>query len=248
MNAIEKVQCPNLSYASMIGAVRREVKQKKDLEKKFQHLSDKLLESQTEYVKLLDAQKLLSTVSDDNTERTLSFITQMVNKTLQEVFVFNGRSFRIELENKLYAGSKPHIKLKLIDDRGMVYTSLDLQTGYGILQVISFMYSLCLIEIRKGRRLLIVGERLNGLHAEAKRVISDIIKIFSDNDFQFIFVEYTLNDLGKIYNVERRGDDSILVDLEGKPYNDSIVQATDISDADLSILDKDYVDEEGEAE
>ena len=67
MKAAQKVQCPNLSYASTIGAVKREVKQKKDLEKKFKHLSDRLLDSQTEYVKLLDAQKLLSTVSEDTT-------------------------------------------------------------------------------------------------------------------------------------------------------------------------------------
>ena len=237
-----QIQCPNLSYASTIGAVKRELSQREDLEKKSQHLTKKLLEAQTEYVKLLDAQKLLSTVSDDNTDKTLSFITQMVNKTLQEVFTDS--RVRIELYKKLYAGSKPHIKLRLINEKGMVFNSLDLQTGTGILQVISFMYTLCLIEIRKGRRFLIVVERLNGLHKESKRVIAEIIKIFSEQGFQFIFVEYTLNDLGKIYNVEKHGDKSVLVDLEGRKYDDSMVNVSDIPEAELSILDDDYVDDE----
>lgn len=241
------IQCPNISYTATIGAVQREISQKRDLEKKLKHLREKLADSQAEYIKLLDAQKLLSTVSDDNTEKTLSFITQMVNKTLEEVFANSVHSYRIELNHKLYAGSKPHIKLKLIDEKGMVYNSLDLQTGYGILQVISFMYTLCLIEIRKGRRLLIVDERLNGLHKEAKRVISEITKIFSENGFQFIFVEYTLNDLGKIYNVEERGDVSVLVDMEGHEYDDSIVKLEDsLGEADLSVLDENYVDEESD--
>ena len=238
-----QIQCPNLSYASTIGAVKRELSQREDLEKKSQHLTKKLLEAQTEYVKLLDAQKLLSTVSDDNTDKTLSFITQMVNKTLQEVFTDSNR-VRIELYKKLYAGSKPHIKLRLINEKGMVFNSLDLQTGTGILQVISFMYTLCLIEIRKGRRFLIVDERLNGLHKESKRVIAEIIKIFSEQGFQFIFVEYTLNDLGKIYNVEKHGDKSVLVDLEGRKYDDSMINVSDIPEAELSILDDDYVDDE----
>lgn len=237
------INCPDLSYASLIGEVKREIKQKESLEKKQLHLTEKLIEAQSEYVKLLDAQKLLSTVSDDNTNRTLSFITQMVNKTLQEVF---DGMFRIELKSKLYAGSKVHIKIQLIDEKGMVYKDITLQTGYGISQVISFMYTLCLIEIRKGRRLLIVDERLNGLHKEPKRVLSEIVKIFSENGFQFIFVEYTLNNLGKIYNIEDRGDNSVLVDLDGIEYTDDIVKLSDLAEKnpDLSLLDEDYVEEE----
>ena len=231
------IACPNLSYASIIGEVNGKIRQRNDLEKKLTYLTNKLADSQSEYVKLIDAQKLLSTVSDDNTTKTLGFITQMVNKTLQEVF--NGR-YRIELHPQLYAGSRTHIKIRLIDEmRGMVYKDMSLQTGYGISQVISFMYSLCLIEIRKGRQLLIIDERLNGLHAEAKRVISEIIKIFSSEGFQFIIVEYSLNNLGKIYNVESRADHSVLVDMEGRPYTDDIVKVSDIAEEgpDLSLLD-----------
>ena len=120
---------------------------------------------------------------------------------------------------------------------------LDLQEGDGIKQIISVMYVICLIEIRKGRRLLILDERLNGLHARAKQVLAEIIKIFAEGGFQFIFVEYSLNSIGKIYNIETRGDASTPVYVECN-YSDDLVY---IEDADLSILDKDYVDDTEEA-
>ena len=80
-----------------------------------------------------------------------------------------------------------------------------------------------------------MDERLNGLHAEAKRIISEVIKIFAKGGFQFIFVEYGLNNIGKIYNVEKLGDESRVVSLEnGQEYDDKMVYLSD--DVDLSIL------------
>ena len=189
---------------------------------------------------MLDAQKLLSAVSEENTEQTLSFITGMVNKVLSEIFPNSTR--RIILKKKLYAGSKPHINVLLVNGLGDEL-DLDLQEGDGIKQIISVMYVICLIEIRKGRRLLILDERLNGLHAKAKQVLAEIIKIFAEGGFQFIFVEYSLNSIGKIYNIETRGDSSTPVYVEGN-YSDDLVY---VEDADLSILDKDYVDDTEEA-
>ena len=110
-----------------------------------------------------------------------------------------------------------------------------LQSGTGLSQVVSFMFAICLIEIRKGRRLLILDERLNGLHKEAKRILSKVIEIFAEGGFQFIFVEYGLNNIGKIYNVEHRGNESKIVSLEkGQEYTDDTVF---LSDVDLSVLD-----------
>ena len=232
-------------YAPLIGSIKSEISNRRNLQKKVERLGTQLYESQKEYMNICDAQKVLSTVSDDNTYNTLSFITGMVNKTMHEVF---GDNNRIELKRKLYAGSKPHIVVSMIDDDGNTYDMV-LQTGAGVRQVVSFMYTLCLIEIRKGRRFLMIDEKLNGLHAEAKRVISQIIEIFSKSGFQFIIVEYTLNNIGKLYNVEARGTDSVIISLDGREYNDSMVI---LEDADLSILDKNYVenveDEEGSEE
>lgn len=223
-------------YSSTISILKNNLAQKKSLETKVSRLHEQLVESQTLYVNMLNAQKLLATVSDDNTRQTLDFITGMVNKVLSEMFP-NG-SYQIKLTKKLFAGSKPHIIVELIDGEGNVI-DMSVQSGTGLKQVISFMYVICLIEIRKGRRILILDERLNGLHKSAKSIISNIIKIFVKGGFQFIFVEYSLNDIGKIYNVEKRGKESRIVSLEGEYSDDTIY----IDDVDLSALDKDYVDE-----
>ena len=76
--------------------------------------------------------------------------------------------------------------------------------------------------MRKARRIVIFDEKFSGLHKEAKRVLSEIIKIFAEGGFQFIFVEYGMNDIGKIYNVEKIGEESKVFALEGgQEYNDS---------------------------
>lgn len=219
-------------YATQVGAIKRALTDKKRLEKRQNALYNELKESQSLYINMLDAQKLLSTVSDENTSKTLDFITGMVNKVLSEMFTTD--TPHIVLTKKLYAGCKPHINVELIDGSG---NSLDmaLQSGTGISQVVSFMFAICLIEIRKGRRLLIMDERLNGLHKEAKRILSKVIEIFAKGGFQFIFVEYGLNDIGKIYNVEKRGDESHIVSLEkGQEYTDDTVY---LGDVDLSIVE-----------
>ena len=220
-------------YATQVGVIKRALTDKKRLEKRQNALYNELKESQSLYINMLDAQKLLSTVSDENTSKTLDFITGMVNKVLSEMFTTD--TPHIVLTKKLYAGCKPHINVELIDGSG---NSLDmaLQSGTGISQVVSFMFAICLIEIRKGRRLLIMDERLNGLHKEAKRILSKVIEIFAKGGFQFIFVEYGLNDIGKIYNVEKRGDESHLVRLEkGHEYTDDTVY---LGDVDLSVIDE----------
>lgn len=218
-------------YSTHIGVVKRALSEKKRLEERKNTLYKNLLESQSLYVNMLDAQKLLSMISDDNTYKTLDFITGVVNKVLLEMFKVD--TPHINLTKKLYGDCRPHIIVELIDGSG---NSLDmsLQIGDGVSQVVSFMFAVCLIEIRKGRRLLIMDERLNGLHREAKRIISEVIKIFAKGGFQFIFVEYGLNDIGKIYNVEKMGNESRIISLDiGQEYTDDMVF---INDVDLSLL------------
>lgn len=234
---MSSVAVEDISYASLIGSVKRDLANKKNLKIKRDRLLSELRESQTLLVRMLDAQRLLSTISDDNTDKTLNFITGMVNKVLAEIFPTDTK--HIYMKKKLFAGSKPHINIELINGEGNTI-DLTLQEGAGISQIISVMYVICLIEIRKGRRFLMLDEMLNGLHAEAKRVLAEIIKIFSEGGFQFIFVEYSLNNLGKIYNVEKRGNESCVVDLEGKEYSDQMVFSEDV---DLSVLSSEYVEE-----
>ena len=75
----------NISYAPIIGALKNNLAQKKQLEAKTRKLTNSLYEAQNLYVQMINAQKLLSTISDDNTRQTLDFITGMVNKVMSEI-------------------------------------------------------------------------------------------------------------------------------------------------------------------
>lgn len=233
---MEKLNLSRELYASSIGEVKARISQKAELSKRVTTLNENLLKSQTEYVKMLNAQKILSTVSDDNTQATLGVITGLINKVLYEIFPED--PYTVDLKPKLYAGSKPHLILELKDAAGHVL-DVSTQNGAGIAQIICFMYSLCLVEIRKGRKLIILDERLNGLHKAAKRVISRIIELFAKSGYQFVLVEYGMKSMGKVYNVEKRGGVSSLVSVEGE-YDDEQIY---VSNVDLSSLDKDFVED-----
>ncbi len=226
-------------YAGALGGLKRDLILKKEMEEKVEKLGVELDKYRQDYLDMMNAQRLLSTVSDDNTEATLNFITGVVNKTLSEIFRSDVR--KISLKKKLFAGAKPHIVVELTNGTGETL-DMNLQSGTGLKQVVSGLFLICLVEIRKGRRFVIFDERFSGLHKEAKQVLSEIIKIFAEGGFQFMFVEYALNNIGKIYNIEKPGDEAKAYSMDGKEYNDSDVFIFS-GNADLSVLDEDYVEE-----
>ena len=153
---------------------------------------------------LIEAQRLLSTISEENTVRTLDYITGVINNALAEIFQGEGR--QVSLDKELYRGRYAHIKGHLTTSTG-AQRNLDLQTGSGVKEVISFLFTVCLIAVRGGRRFLIMDELLSGLHADAKAVIAELMGVFTEEGFQFLMVEYGLDNhkghsFGKIYNVE----------------------------------------------
>lgn len=225
-------------YSEVLVGLKRDLKDKEKLEKRVSDRKKELAKAQQDYINLLNAQKLLSTVSDDNTEATLLFVSGVINKALAEIF--KGDTRRIHLSRKLYGGNKPHIVVELENGKGEKL-DMSIQSGTGLRQIVSVLFVICLIEVRKGRRLLILDERLSGLHSEAKRILSEIMNIFAEGGFQFIFVEYSLNTLGKLYNVEKPGNEAKVYSLDGMEYDNNDVFL--FSDIDLSLLDDDYVDE-----
>lgn len=226
-------------YANVLASLNRDLKDKEKYEKRVLKGREELAKAQQDYVNLLNAQKLLSTVSDDNTEATLLFVSGVINKALAEIF--KGDTRRIYLSKKLYGGYKPHIVVELENSKGE-RLDMSIQNGTGLKQIISVLFVICLIEVRKGRRLLILDERLSGLHSEAKRILSEILNIFAEGGFQFIFVEYNLNTLGKLYNVEKPGNEAKVYALDGMDYSNDDVFL--FSDVDLSLLEEDYVEDD----
>lgn len=226
----------------MVG-LKRDLADKKKYGQQIQKRNEELAEAQKQYVDLMNAQKLLATVSDDNTEATLLFISGVINKALAEIF--KGDTRRIHLSKKLFGGSKPHIIVELENGHGETL-DMEIQSGTGLRQIVSVLFVICLIEVRKGRRLVLLDERLSGLHKEAKRIMSEILKIFAEGGFQFVFVEYSLNNLGKLYSVEKPGDEARVYPLDDVEYHDEDVFL--FTDVDLSVLDKNYTEEQNYTE
>ena len=185
-----------------------------------------------QYIVMLEAQQLLTTVSDNNTTVVLDYITGIINKTLGELFPHDNR--RIYLEKSMYQGQHAHINIKLTGTNGKV-RDLQLQSGTGLRQVISFLFILSLIEVRKGRRFLLADELLSGLHPEAKRITMDIVQIFAEEGFQFAMVEYGVNDLGRIYIVEKPDKIAKVTPIDGKYNNEVFIFNRPPEDVDLSI-------------
>lgn len=224
-------------YTQSIYALEQSYKQAEEVKAKIIKLSEELDKMNTQYVHMLEAQQLLTTVSNENTTQILDYITGIINKTLGELFPHDNR--RIYLEKTMYHNQHAHINVKLTGTNGKT-RDLELQSGTGLRQVISFLFVLSLIEIRKGRRILLADELLSGLHPTAKKVVMEIIQIFAEEGFQFVFVEYGADNIGKIYLVEKPNAIATVTPLDGSYHNEIFVFNRPPEDVDLSIR----VDEE----
>lgn len=225
-------------FTNEIVIIEQNYKQAQDIKANIDVLTTKLNDMNIQYVNMIEAQQLITTVSDSNTTAVLDYITGIINKTLGELFPHDSR--RIYLEKSMYQGQHAHINIKLTGTNGKT-RDLTLQSGTGLRQVISFLFVLSLIEIRKGRRLLIMDELLSGLHPVAKDVITDVIKIFAEEGFQFAMVEYGVDTLGKVYLVEKPNTVATVTPMDGVYHNEVFVFNRPPEEVDLSI--KEEVDE-----
>ncbi len=222
-------------FSQRIAQLDAEHSQIQTIKDKIEKLTTDYESAAKTYFDMVEALQLLATVSDETTRQILDYITGIINKTLAELFPHDQR--RIKLERSIYAGQHAHINITLTGSDGKP-RDLQLQSGTGLRQVISFLFTLSLIEVRKGRRILIADELLSGLHKEAKRIVMDIIRIFAEEGFQFIFVEYEVNDLGRIYLVEKPGKVASVTPMDGV-YHNEVFKFNPPENVDMSV----FVDE-----
>ena len=209
-------------YSERILRVKSALEKKHALQDQIS-LEESIIKSlNSEFLDLIEAGEYLGVVANDTTSKILNFITGVINSSLSKLFPHDIR--RIFLEKTLYRDQYPHISIVLETAEG-IRRNLSLQSGTGLKQIISFLFILSLIEVRKGRRLLVMDELLSGLHLKAKRVIVDVIKIFAASGFQFVMVEYGINDLGNVYLVEKKGSIATV-----KPYGEAYTDDVDFVD------------------
>lgn len=161
------------------------------------------------------ASLIVGYVVDKNTQDTLSYITGIINQALP--ILFPRERHIVSIEPSMYRGTYPHYTVCLTSDG--VLRSFDL-SGSGLSQIVSFLFAVCLVEIRGGRKFICVDEVFNGLHPDAKELISGIVETLS-KEYQFIIVEYGV-DLSKQYEIRKEHSVSSLGAIEGYNYYEEV--------------------------
>lgn len=152
---------------------------------------------------MIKASAILASVSEENTNQILTAITDVINKSLGVLFPKDPKT--VEITHSLYRDTHPHYTLTLKTQTGIARTFN--QSGTGLAQVISFLFTACLIDARRGRKIMVMDELLNGLHPDAKALVASLMLALSTrphDPFQFICVEYGM-DIGRQYEI-RKGD------------------------------------------
>lgn len=150
---------------------------------------------------MIKASAILASVSEENTRVILDNIKMTINKSLEVLFPLDPKT--IDIQKSMYRDTHPHYTITLTTSNGVART-FD-QSGTGLGQVISFLFTVCLIDARDGRKIMVIDELLNGLHPDAKAIVGNLMTALTrrpHNPFQFICVEYGL-DIGKQYEIKK---------------------------------------------
>lgn len=209
--------------------MKRENKDK--IYKKLEDLAESIEKSEKSLDDMLRAATILGNVADENTKQMLNQITGVINSVLGLMFKEDRR--RIYLKQEMWKNQYPHFKVELETEDGVKRAFT--QSGTGLAQVISFLFAICLIDVRQGRKVMVMDEVLNGLHPDAKLTIKHLINDVLSEKFQFVIVEYGL-DIGQQYEVVKKNSIASVTPYVGDEGYYKVLGYKDESESTESVI------------
>ena len=192
-------------FSERVLSVSNERQQQQKMISKIRELVVEFNKGTKELNELINASRILVTVTDINTKKVTSFIESVINKALMEMYPSG--EYYIQVQQKIKR-NKNSIEVFLYDNDNQKGEALDLneQAGDGISRIIAFLFSLSLIELCGYRKFVSLDEVLTGFHSDSLQIVKNIIEIFKDGGFQFIACEYDINDMGVLYEGRKVGN------------------------------------------
>lgn len=192
-------------FSERVLSVSNERQQQQKMISKIRELVVEFNKGTKELNELINASRILVTVTDINTKKVTSFIESVINKALMEMYPSG--EYYIQVKQKIKRNNNS-IEVFLYDNDNQKGEALDLneQAGDGISRIIAFLFSLSLIELCGYRKFVSLDEVLTGFHSDSLQIVKNIIEIFKDGGFQFIACEYDINDMGVLYEGRKVGN------------------------------------------
>lgn len=192
-------------FSERVLSVSNERQQQQKMISKIRELVVEFNKGTKELNELINASRILVTVTDINTKKVTSFIESVINKALMEMYPSGEYYIQVQQQIKRNNNS---IEVFLYDNDNQKGEALDLneQAGDGISRIIAFLFSLSLIELCGYRKFVSLDEVLTGFHSDSLQIVKNIIEIFKDGGFQFIACEYDINDMGVLYEGRKVGN------------------------------------------
>lgn len=161
-------------------------KSKQQLSKNIEDLKIQKQISEEELEIVTNAVAILKDISDGVVVENRKFIEESLNSALERIFKKSTRKIRIK--EYTARGTYPQLELELQVEGGEI--RLLKNSGHGLMQIVSLLCVLSLIVMTGNRRLLVLDEVLSGLSARTRKIVDDILWVFTSIGFQFIINEH----------------------------------------------------------
>lgn len=176
---LKEIEGVELNQAAM-------VRSRQQLSRNIEELKEQKRIAEEDLDIVTNAVTILQDISDGVVTENKKFIEESLNSVLERIFKKSTR--KITIREYTTRGTYPQLVLELTVEGGE--KRLLKNSGHGLMQIVSLLCVLSLIVMTGNRRLVLLDEVMSGLSARARKIINDILWVFTSIGFQFIINEH----------------------------------------------------------